>query len=215
MNTFQGLSNGTQEGIATGPVPGGFTPRLQQGSNPKRSVYGSNLDDRPLWFYLDGSLTSPAIPASCVKATFNNALAPFDWDGDGVVDAPESFQHMSRCLQDHVSSGSTTVMFLETVGDTPRFSYVPQFWESSFPSGNGWLHILRFKATWLQTTWWKRGGTTTAFNPGESGSFIAGGNWALIQLSGIVIPDPALPVDLRGTPGPAGGLNPFLPELYR
>gem|GEM_PF-1447281 len=216
LNTFQGLSNGTQEGIATGPVPGGFTPRLQQGSNPQRSVYGSNLDDRPLWYYLDGSLTSPGIPTSCVKSTFNNSTQPpFDWDGDGTLDLAESFQHMTRCLTDHVASGSATTMFLETIGDSPRFSYVPQFWESTFPSGNGWLHILRFKATWLQTTWWKKGGTITPFNPGEAGTFVAPGNWALIQLSGIVIPDLSLPIDLRGTPGPAGGLNPFIPELYR
>ena len=47
LNTFQGLSNGVQEGLATGPVPGGYTPRLQQGANPKRDVYGSPLDDRP------------------------------------------------------------------------------------------------------------------------------------------------------------------------
>ena len=216
LNTFQGLSNGTQEGIATGPVPGGFTPRLQQGSNPKRSVYGFNLDDRPLWYYLDGTLATPAIPASCVKSTFDNVTQPlFDWDGDGTLDLAESFQHMSRCLTDYVAAGGTTIMFLDTVGDSPRFSYVPQFWESTFPSGNGWRHILRFKSTWLQTTWWKKGGTVTPFSPGEPGVFVVGGNWALIQLSGIVIPDPSLPFDLRGTPGPGGGLNPFIPELYR
>lgn len=217
LNTFQGLSNGTEEGIATGPVPGGFTPRLQQGSNPKRNIYGYNLDDRPLWYYLDPSLTGVSsggtIPDSCVKSTFNNALPDADWDGDGTTDRPESFQHMARCLTDHVAANGP-VIFLETLNESPRFAYVPLFWESTFPSGNGWLHILRFKATWLQATWWRRGSTTTMFNPGESGSF-SGSNYSLVQLSGLIVPDDALPAPLRGFPGPGGGLDPYLPELYR
>ena len=224
LNTFTGLSNGTQEGLATGPVPGGLTPRLQQGTNPRRNVYGSNLDDRPLWYYLDASLTGVSsggtIPDSCVKSTFNNALPDQDWSvpADAVADKAESWQHMSKCLSDHVAMGAgAPIIFLETVGDSPRFSYVPQFWESTLPAGNGYLHILRFKATWLQATWWRKGGTTTVFHPGEGGAsdFTGGGNWALVQVSGNVMPDRALPIPLRGTPGPAGGLNPFIPELYR
>ena len=228
LNTFQGLGNGTQEGLATGPIPNGVSgnpvglPRLQQGSNPKRSVYGSPLDDRPLWEYLDGALTGVSsggtIPDSCVKSTFNNGLPDQDWSvpADGIPDRPESWQHISKCLQDHVAmGGGAPIMFLETIGDSPRFSYVPQFWESTLPLGNGFLHVLRFKATWLQATWWKRGTTTTVFHPGEAGSFVAGGNWDLIQISGMVLPDLALPIPLRGTPGPGGGLNPFIPELYR
>ena len=215
LNTFQGLSNGTAEGLATGPVLGGFTPRLQQGGNPKRNIHGPSLDDRPLWNYIDGSLTSPAIPASCVRSTFDNSLADFDWDGDTIADRPESFQHMSRCLTDFVAAGSTTVLFLESISTSPRFSYVPQFWADAFPSGNGWRDVLRFKATWLQTTWWRKGASTEAFNPGEAGTFTAGGNWHLVQLSGLVIPDATLAPELRGTPGPSGGLNPFIPELWR
>jgi hypothetical protein len=53
------------------------------------------------------------------------------------------------------------------------------------------------------------------FNPGEAGTFNAGGNWSLVQLSGLLIPDEALPLDLRGTPGPSGGLDPYIPELFR
>jgi hypothetical protein len=108
------------------------------------------------------------------------------------------------------------VLFLETLKESPRFSYVPQFWESDFPNGNSeWRHIRSFRSTWLQATWWKKGGTITMFNPGEAGTFTAGGNWALVQLSGLLIPDGALPVDLRGTPGPSGGLDPYIPELFR
>jgi hypothetical protein len=90
---------------------------------------------------------------------------------------------------------------------------VPQFWETSFGSGNEWRHILRYKSTWLQATWWKKGSTTVAFHPGEGGTF-GGNNYDLIQLSGILLPDHALPVDLRGSSA-FGGVEPFIPELYR
>lgn len=223
LNTFQGLSSGAQEGLATGPVPGGYTPRLQQGTNPKRNVFGSNLDDRPLWYYLDDTLTGVSaggtIPDSCVRSTFNNALPPQEWYDPVGPDNAESWQHMSRCLLDYVAMGAgTPIMFLETIGDSPRFSYVPQFWESTLPAGNGFLHVLRFKSTWLQASWWKKSATDIrVFHPGEGGAsdFTTGGNWELIQISGMVLPDRALPIPLRGTPGPGGGLNPFIPELYR
>ena len=220
LNTFQGVSGGTQEGLATGgsPLPGGLTPRLQQGSNPKRNVYGSPLDDVPLWAYIDPGLVGVGaggtIPNSCVRSTFANGSNPdFDWDGNGTLDRPGSFQHMSSCLVAHAAVNGP-VLFLETLEESPRFSYVPQFWESDFPNGNSeWRHIRSFRATWLQATWWKKGPAITMFNPGEAGSF--SGNASLEQLSGILIPDGALPADLRGTPGPSGGLDPYIPELFR
>jgi hypothetical protein len=75
---------------------------------------------------------------------------------------------------------------------------------------------MTFKASWLQATWWKKNASTppAVFHPGEDGSFSGGGNWSLIQLSGIIIPDSALPVELQGA-GVFGGVNPFTPELYR
>ncbi len=223
MNTFTGLSNGVQQGLATGPVPGGIaSPRLQQGGNAKRNVYGSPLDDRPLWEYIDPSLSvsnSPSddLPSICERDSFD----PFptnpkqDWDLDGAMDEPNSWEHLSACLTQFVAGGHTASLFLETLNESPRFGYVPQFWENTFGSGNSWRHVLRFKATWLQATWWRKGGTTTVFHPGEPGTFTAGGNWSLVQLSGILIPDDALPAALRGNPPPGGGLNPFEPELFR
>ena len=126
---------------------------------------GRPLDDVPLWAYIDPSLVGVGaggtIPNSCVRSTFANGSNPdFDWDGDGTLDRPGSFQHMSSCLLAHAAANGP-VLFLETLKESPRFSYVPQFWESTFPNGNGWRHILRFKATWLQATWWKKGATTS------------------------------------------------------
>ena len=224
MNTFTGLSNGVPEGLATGPIPGAIAdPLLQKGDNPKRNVYGNPLDDKPLWDYIDPSLsvsTSPAddIPASCEAQTFDPTVGtnvPKDWDGDGAEDEPNSWEHLSACLTEYVAGGHTAPLFLDTLKDSPRFGYVPLFWEDSFGSGNEWLHVQVFKAAWIQATWWKKGGTVTVFHPGEPGSFTGGGSWSLIQLSGLIVPDAALPSELRGNPPPGGGVNPFQPELYR
>jgi hypothetical protein len=229
LNTFQGIGQGFEQGIATGPVPGGFTPRLQQGSNPKRYVHGYELDDKPLWEYINPALTSSQVPASCVRGSFNPGPPVFDYSipADGIADAPNSWQHMSYCLNEYLTTLDpdgdpwNAVLFLDvdggvSIADSPRFAYVPQFWESTWPPGNSqWRHIRRFKATWVQATWWKRGNTVNVFHPGEPGNFNAGGNWHIIQLSGMVIPDRALPQSLRGDPPPQGGLSPFVPELYR
>lgn len=214
-----GNPSGSAEGIAEGPVNFGLLPRLQQGPGPKTSVHNRNLDDRPLWFYLDGALTSPAIPPACVKASFDNSTNPdFDWDGDGTPDKPASVEHMAKCLSDFFSGGYSQVLFLNEgsvkISESPRFAYVPQFWETSWPSGVSQpRHIMRYKASWIQGTWWKKGGTYTEFEPGEGGTF--NGTASMTQLSALILPDDSLPESLRGDPPPTGGLNPFLPELYR
>jgi hypothetical protein len=207
---------GTVEGLATGPIPGGIAaPRLQQGPNPKTNVHGFNLDDKPLWEYIDPGLGTPAIPASCVRSSFDNSLPDFDWDGDGTDDLADSWQHMAACLNDYVSGGHSAVMFLESISESPRFAYVPQFHESDWPSGtSGPRHILRFKSTFLETTWWKKGAATEAFHPGDGLNHSAGGPWQMIQISGFVIPDSTLPEELRGDPLPVGGLNPYDWQLY-
>lgn len=210
-----GNPSGSAEGIAEGPVNFGLDPRLQQGANPKASVHGLSLDNRPAWYYLDGALTVPAIPASCVKSTFDNGTAPpFDWDTNGTLDSPESWEHMAACLKEYSVGSYSAVMFVQGIADSSRFAYVPQFWENTWPPGVSQpRHIKRYKASWLQGTWWKKGGTIREFNPGEGGAFP--GNASMIQLSSLVIPDASLPESLRGDPPPNGGLNPFLPELYR
>jgi hypothetical protein len=222
LNTDTGFPNqGAAEGLVTGPVNFGMTPLLQQGSNPKRNVVGYQLDDRPLWYYLDASLTAGGpiptgfVPAQCVKATFDNSSQPdFDWNLDGILDRPESWEHMGSCLQAHVAGGYTTVMFEDTVADSPRFTYLPKFWEPDLGNGNSWLHIRQFKAVWVQGTWFKRGNNWIEFEPGESCA-CGGNNYAMMQMSGFVFPDAALPEGLKGDPPPIGGLDPYGAELFR
>lgn len=217
--TDTGFPNNDLENGLTGPLPSfsppGALPRLRQSDN-RVTYFGKSMDNVPLWNYIDPSLTASDIPASCVRSTFNNATQPdFDWDGNGTLDRPESWQHMHKCLKDY-AAGSYAVLFLETIQESPRFAYVPQFFGTTLGSGSNWNRIERFRAVWLQGTWWKQGTNVRAFHPGEPCSSCSATNYSMIQLSGFVVPDSALPLDLRGDPPPwASGLNPFRPTLFR
>ncbi|HEU4751223.1 MAG TPA: hypothetical protein VFT54_09210, partial [Acidimicrobiia bacterium] len=114
---------------------------------------------------------------------------------------------------------SGAVIFSTSILDNrSRFSYVPQFWETNLGTGSSWLHILRFRAVYLQTTTWKNGNAQEEFHhPGENCQPACNGNGhSITQLSAYVFPDAALPAELRGDPiPPSGGLNPLVPELFR
>jgi Flp pilus assembly protein TadG len=232
LNTDTGFpNNGAEQGLATGPVNGGLTPRLQQGTFAKADRFSYQLDDTPLWSFIDSTLTdtdlsgnidlSVNIPASCLASGFDNGQT--DWNGDGTPDENKSWQHMQVCLDDYVTGGYSSVMFTTDgpgsdagIEDSPRFGYVPQFWEDDLGNGNSWLHVLRFKAVWLQTTWWKKGNSTKVFNPGEDCSSCTQSSYDMIQLSAFVIPDASLPEGLRGDPPPGTtSVNPYRVELYR
>ena len=225
-----------------------FTPRLKKNGPWATIFNNNQVNDQPLWSFLlangpdYGNAITPGIsadnaPASCDPATFNGNSTidfnsdsiPDDFDGNGTPDIASSWQHMSICFRQYIgdldfngtieSTPSSVVMFNVSILDNrSRFAYVPQFWEPSLGTGSSWLHILRFRAIYLQTTTWKNGNAQEEFHhPGENCQPACNGTgYAITQLSAYIFPDAALPPELRGDPiPPAGGLNPFVPELFR
>ena len=117
-------NNSTEQGLV-GPVPGGFTPRLQQ-SGPLTTIFGYQVNNTPLWTYLlpetDGSANNPNpdfsgvtattaddAPASCDPTTFvagtmdwDGDLVPDDYNGDGTPDQGNSWQHVAICFRQYV-----------------------------------------------------------------------------------------------------------------
>lgn len=178
----------------------------------------------------DDPSNDPAVPDSC--GGFTNLAADVydwdkdgsttdavevDWDGDGSNDAPESWEHLAACFEDYVSDSSTAVIFCRSdavptatgcsaglgIDVSPRFAYVPQFFEDDLGSGSSWLHIQRFRAIFLQGTWWKQGNQWKVFHPGEDCPGCGGAtSYSMTQLSSFVIPDDALPEGLKGDPPP-------------
>jgi len=250
LHTFQGISEGFEQGLVAGgnPLLPSEDPRLWRSPTSwEASIFGWDLDNKPLWDFIDapaspGDFRDPGdtgfnaatdLPRSCAGFNpsgydwdGNGGLDPSqDWDGDGTVDANESWQHMWSCLQDYVSGGYTTIMIDEDIANSSRFAYVPQFWESSWPTGNSEpRHIMAFRPVFLQTLWFGTGSgkKVSIFNPGEpcvggdgsSCNYNTNNPGALRQLAAFFIPDGALPEDLRGQ-GPGGTINPYAPELYR
>lgn len=234
LNTDTGFpNNGAQDGLV-GPVPGGFTPRLQA-SGATTTNFGYAMNDEPLWDYLlpqttngssdpswdgnpdyQGTFGSADAPAICDPDSFASG-SPFDWDGDGTLDQPASWQHMEACLEAYESGSYTAVMINDSIlSNTARFAYVPQFWENSLGTGNSWLHIRRFRAVYLQATIWKSGSNWAAFYPGEACAGCSGSGWDMKHLTAFTFSDSALPPELRGDPIPGSiGLNPFDATLKR
>ena len=229
LNTDTGFpNNGAEEGLATGPISYGFTPRLQQGPNSKLDIAGNDLDNKPLWEYLLGvlqdvnPLNDGAVPVSC--GGFNDSLsdgvydwdgggpdpASWDWDGDGTDDLPESWEHMAACLEDYDSGGHTALLFGLAIQQSPRFAYVPQFFEPDLGTGSDWLHVRNFKAVFIQGTWWKRSAVDiVAFHPGEPCPGCNNTAYSMTQLSAFVLADSALPEILRADPPPGESGGPY------
>jgi hypothetical protein len=237
-------NNGAEQGLV-GPLPGGAPadaqPRLLN-SDDTKNLFGVDIDDKPLWAYLSSTLDGgypPAvgttnIPEVCDPDTFRIGYTPSvqphptpgDWNGDAIPDKNDSWEHMQYCLIEYVATYDTSGPWAELfttgtggIAESPRFSYAPEFHELSLGMGNTWLHIKQFRPVWIQGTWWKKGNDWSVFHPREGCDNSGGGSCAanedLKQISALVIPDLALPLDLRGNPPPTGQLNPFEPLLYK
>ncbi len=231
LNTFQGLGQGTEQGLVSGVVPFGVDPRLQRSPAAwESSIFDWNLDNKPLWDFIDTNLdpdppTSSPIPASCDPDSFDNALPQKDWDGDGTMDDAESWEHMLSCLADYASGLYSATLFTEQLGDSSRYALVPQFWENTWPPGNSeWRHVMAFRPVFIQTLWFGTGNDSKIriFNPAEpcikaddsSCSYSDKKPGALRQLAAFLLPDSTLPELLQGS-APGGTVNPYHPELYR
>ncbi len=233
LNTDTGFPQGVEWGLASGAgLPGGEIALLRQGPQIQRNVAGNQLDDAPLWDWLltsgvdygtDAPLFCDPLGFTSIQYNFGTGLvSEYDFDGDGNDDALASWQHMSKCLEEYVSGGYSAVIFHPDLGDrdstdwSPRFAYVPQFYESTLGPGNRWNHIRRFRAVFIEGTWWRKGNTWRIHYPGEMCAPCGGSGFGLWQVSAWIIPDSALPSDLRGDPpGAALGVNPFTIELVR
>lgn len=242
LDTDTGFPSGTAAGLI-GPLPGsappGSVPRLLNSSNTT-NLFGVNIDNKPLWEYISSSAdgcypacfpsnpsNTPVVPEVCDPQTFNNAsgythaeYADGDWNNDGVMDTLASWEHMGYCLKVYQNTGPQGLLFDGSIEASPRFSYTPQFWDATLGAGgSGWPNVRQFRTVWLQGTWWKQGNNWSAFHPGEGCDTTGGGSCAsnetMLQLSGLVIPDLALPLELRGNPPPFGNINPFKPLLYK
>lgn len=220
-----GFPSGSNAGLVAGPVINGATPRLQQvrGGWQTELVDGHALEDRPLWemFSFNSAGGVPAgLPVSCGNFDGNSA----EWDATRAgLEPNRSHYHLTKCLADYVSEGRTAALFGDMIGESSRFSYVPQFFETTPPSGSSTpRHVWRFKAVFLQGTWFGTGNNTFSFHPGETCKRVSSDtdvscnqNRSLRQMTAYVLPDNTLPAKLRAdSPAGTSGVNPFTVQLF-
>ena len=184
--------------------------RLQQGAGPRRTLRDGNtiieLDDTPIWTFLDPSLTYPECSQSLFPPT-----AP---------DTTESL--MAACF---AAAGANQV-FTDDIFDTPRFGLIPQFHATAWPTGTSEPRTIRNLAPiFIQGLYYGCTGATCdlVFIPGDGSGDLCIPQGAgcknlaasqVSQVSAIMLPADSLDMDELYY-GPSGLLGPFEPQLSK
>ena len=169
------------DGLVTG-LPSPATPgRLARGTNTVE-LAGNDIDDTPLWAFLSD-------------------------DGLALCGNPTSKAELVTCLDEWEESDGT--IFTSAIGDSPRWAWVPLFWEDDLGSGSSDRTIREFRPVYVQSTLWKCKSSSCAIvhDPGEpvGGTGAGGGNTQIEAVSGIQIPIGALPPSIqKAQPGTDG-----------
>jgi hypothetical protein len=145
----------------------GQAARLQRGPYQKARVGGVNIDNKPLWEFIDPNATN--IPVTCRRSAFNG------------LNVTQAHQQLQRCFSDYrAGNGAYGVLFgantttesgldVFDIQLSPRFAYMPKFAASSPPNGNSNLPVTGFQAVFVQTLYGgcnSGNGCYIAFEPG-------------------------------------------------
>ena len=197
----------TQTGNSSGRLNDGL--RFGNFGNPGRLARGSNrvpvhtgtpqLDNTPLWVYIDNPATQPGACASVGNST-----------------------QMETCMaawrSAFGSNPSLAPLFDETIADAVRFALIPEFFVD-LGGGSGDYLIKDFRAVYLQTTFWNCNANSCdiVFEPGEPSSgpcpspsvqscgWPQGGNRNIEMLSAFLFMEEMLPQSVRDQIPPTPG----------
>jgi hypothetical protein len=164
-----GIGSNIDQGLLAGATLEGrpIAGRLTRGPWATRHVRSDtpDVDNRPLWEFIDPSLADPTIPSSCVRGSIDNKA------------------EMVACLDAYKIGGFTTPLFTADddvngapdILQSPRLAFVPEFHELAWSTGSKPYPIKAFRAVFLQTLYFKcssgQGGSCDGvFDPGEPGS---------------------------------------------
>lgn len=205
INTFQGISGGLIDGMITGltVVSRTFEGRLTQGGGSttnftrQSNVYA--LDDTPLWEYIDYAKTG-WVPPTCERESFDTTVLN---SGHAAAEA-----QIETCLTAYAAgSGYIELFDIDANNDgafdittSARYGIVPQFLETTFPSGNGFLTIGGFRAVFISGLYFKCNGVgcVVIHTPGSMAGpvSIPNGSSPLDQVTAYLLPTNALPDEL-------------------
>jgi Flp pilus assembly protein TadG len=214
-NDVSAFDTGLIQG-SSGDTSDGGGGRLKRGGYPKATVLGAQLDNKPLWEYIEDA-TLLNIPTSCQRATFDGVLAstPTAQEQAAMQSALE------QCFADYESGDFTGVVFgantnpfgkevpadLYDIQLTPRFAYVPQFAQEVPPNGSSSnLNISAFRAIFLEDVYAGcSSGCSVNFSPGPWNTASLGSdNENASAMTAWVFPASMLPPGLGGNPAAIG-----------
>lgn len=219
----------TFSGLVDNPLfPGTTRARLQQGTNPKRTIarkdsgttHTYDLDNMPLWDYLLPAGQLPVgLQAVCDRTT--------------IVASANRNGAMTACLT--AATSATAPIFSTAIGRAPRFGWVPQFIYSDWGSGKKWQPIKQLRMVYLGGLWFNCNGNDNptapnnetcgnkgfVFYPGIGTTPLCDGNYPngcknmrLDQVSAWYLPEAAVPAEVAQR-FPGNLLGPYEVQLTR
>jgi hypothetical protein len=118
----------TQGLVSGGTWPTSFTGRLTRGpyATSSSQIFGYNIDNRPLWDYIDDS-TASTISMNCVNAANRPAtIAPADY--------PAAMAETLACISDAEALGAS--LFTTDILLTHRLAHSPLYYETVLAGNN-------------------------------------------------------------------------------
>jgi hypothetical protein len=209
--------------VAGGTFDGPFDGRLTRGPYVDGSieVFDEDLDNRPLWTYID--LTLPIAP-DCVVAAGITILP-----GWTVADFDNAKTLMQLCLM----AQQNDQLFLPDIANTPRLASVPEYLQASPLAANACCYDIQdLIPIFIQGVWTNHGGQwtctgTVAVTPGSSclhepgmtGEIDVGavGQQKIDSVSALILTCQQLPPDTCNAiiGGPNAGNQFYITELTR
>jgi hypothetical protein len=219
------IANAFDEGILSG---GSFTDGSTAGRlvrkydsttnyyNDTATVSGRSINDAGLWEFIPQGVTIAQAPTSCQRATFDTVYA----NSNNSNRKDNMRLALLACFADYAngtgcsSAPCAGALFIRNsqvespvdvydIQLTPRFAYVPQIVETSFPNGNSSpVHIQKFRAIYVQRLL----GNSIDHEPGVGDS---GGNQKAKEVNAFVFYTTMLPGNLGDAPY-AVGQNMFI-----
>jgi Putative Flp pilus-assembly TadE/G-like len=204
-----------EEGLISNSTFLGENSRLQQGGNPTRPIIkrrqGSNevvynLDNVGLWDYL----TDPPGPSSntCDGSTYSG------------LTTDQKVARIHHCLTTYtVTKG---VVFEDSIADSPRFGWAPEYWHAVSTSGTSFQPVYRYRMIFVGGIYFNCSSTTcgAVFYPDQEETSevceVSGSHCQVLtlsQLSAWLIPTEAINPDVAAAF--PGGQTPFQAALFK
>ena len=209
-NSTQDLTDGLIKG---GDYDGTFTGRLTRriwGGYGTATIFGNNIDNRPLWSYIDtGVLDAAGGPGAGYDVCYDAAAGPINHTNSADLVAETAFTDaqadLVACLND---SDTPDSIFHVDLYESPRLTIVPRYWEAAPLQSNTCCYTIKaFVPVFIDGIWTAEGNQWTCdggmirdaangfckHEPGRSGTLTINSNQRLTSSGAYVLNCELLP----------------------